>query len=172
MHPDFRLIALANRPGYPFLGNDIYQEAGDCFSVHVIASPPPREVMQMLSSYAPSMPEFILRRCVAAFQELHQSYLDEVLTYPYSVRELVGVVRHFEAFPDDGISEALNNVLSLDTLAGNNPAAAAAIVKAFAKQSIPLHGSDFVGETASRPGSHSSTIVLETAKSITGAYYD
>jgi hypothetical protein len=32
VHPKFRVIALANRPGYPFLGNDFYREIGDCFS--------------------------------------------------------------------------------------------------------------------------------------------
>ena len=28
MHPDFRVIVLANRPGYPFLGNDFFREIG------------------------------------------------------------------------------------------------------------------------------------------------
>ena len=27
-HPDFRLIALANRPGFPFLGNDFFGALG------------------------------------------------------------------------------------------------------------------------------------------------
>ena len=29
---DFRMIVLANRPGFPFLGNDFYREIGDVFS--------------------------------------------------------------------------------------------------------------------------------------------
>lgn len=28
MHPDFRMIVLANRPGFPFLGNDFFQAVG------------------------------------------------------------------------------------------------------------------------------------------------
>lgn len=28
MHPDFRMIVLANRPGFPFLGNDFYSSLG------------------------------------------------------------------------------------------------------------------------------------------------
>jgi hypothetical protein len=47
IHPKFRMIVLANRPGtlpsskssnsnmitgYPFLGNDFFAECGDCFS--------------------------------------------------------------------------------------------------------------------------------------------
>lgn len=35
MHPNFRMIVLANRPGYPFLGNDFFNECGDCFSWYV-----------------------------------------------------------------------------------------------------------------------------------------
>ncbi len=32
IHKDFRMVVLANRPGYPFLGNDFFHEIGDCFS--------------------------------------------------------------------------------------------------------------------------------------------
>jgi hypothetical protein len=32
MHPNFRLIVLANKPGWPFLGNDFFRECGDLFS--------------------------------------------------------------------------------------------------------------------------------------------
>lgn len=39
IHPDFRVIALANRPGYPFLGNDFFAEMGDVFSCHPIDNP-------------------------------------------------------------------------------------------------------------------------------------
>jgi von Willebrand factor A domain-containing protein 8 len=28
IHPNFRMIVLANRPGFPFLGNDFYKEIG------------------------------------------------------------------------------------------------------------------------------------------------
>ena len=29
-HPDFRMIVLANRPGFPFLGNDFFGAMGKC----------------------------------------------------------------------------------------------------------------------------------------------
>jgi len=29
MHPDFRMIVLANRPGFPFLGNDFFAALGE-----------------------------------------------------------------------------------------------------------------------------------------------
>ena len=28
MHPDFRMLVLANRPGFPFLGNDFFGSLG------------------------------------------------------------------------------------------------------------------------------------------------
>ena len=28
IHPDFRMIVLANRPGFPFLGNDFFGTLG------------------------------------------------------------------------------------------------------------------------------------------------
>ena len=28
LHPDFRVIVLANRPGFPFLGNDFFASLG------------------------------------------------------------------------------------------------------------------------------------------------
>ena len=30
-HPDFRMIVLANRPGFPFLGNDFFGALGKSF---------------------------------------------------------------------------------------------------------------------------------------------
>lgn len=32
IHKDFRVIVLANKPGFPFLGNDFYRECGDLFA--------------------------------------------------------------------------------------------------------------------------------------------
>lgn len=29
LHPDFRMIVLANRPGFPFLGNDFFASLGN-----------------------------------------------------------------------------------------------------------------------------------------------
>ena len=35
MHPKFQMIVLANRPGFPFLGNDFFREIGDVFAVRL-----------------------------------------------------------------------------------------------------------------------------------------
>lgn len=31
LHPDFRMIVLANRPGFPFLGNNLFSTLGKYF---------------------------------------------------------------------------------------------------------------------------------------------
>lgn len=31
IHSDFRMIVLANRPGFPFLGNDFFGALGQCY---------------------------------------------------------------------------------------------------------------------------------------------
>eukprot|EP00965_Chrysotila_dentata_P180806 5968402-Pleurochrysis_carterae.AAC.1 len=36
---NFRAIVLANRPGYPFFGNDFFRECGDVLSCHVVEPP-------------------------------------------------------------------------------------------------------------------------------------
>lgn len=36
IHSKFRLIVLANKQGYPFLGNDLLSTIGDCFSWYAI----------------------------------------------------------------------------------------------------------------------------------------
>src|SRR5690242_4727477 len=57
IHPTFRMIVLANRPGYPFLGNDFFSECGDCFSCHMIDNPDLESEMFLLQSYAPHVPK-------------------------------------------------------------------------------------------------------------------
>ena len=59
---------MANRPGFPFLGNDFFREAGDCFSVHVVQNPPQQTMLEMLRAYAPNeerVPQHVLRRLEA-----------------------------------------------------------------------------------------------------------
>jgi hypothetical protein len=39
VHPNFAMWVLANRPGFPFLGNNFFGAAGDAFAVHVLHNP-------------------------------------------------------------------------------------------------------------------------------------
>ena len=51
----FRVIALANRPGFPFLGNDLFAELGDSFACHLVGNPDRASELQLLESYAPTV---------------------------------------------------------------------------------------------------------------------
>eukprot|EP01060_Flectonema_neradi_P011084 TRINITY_DN1814_c0_g1_i5.p1 TRINITY_DN1814_c0_g1~~TRINITY_DN1814_c0_g1_i5.p1 ORF type:complete len:1845 (+),score=374.06 TRINITY_DN1814_c0_g1_i5:658-6192(+) len=116
IHPNFRLIVLANKPGFPFLGNDLFRECGDVFSVFCLGNPDPESEYQLISAEAPSVDPVILRRLVSAFSELRQQNDTGKLSYPYSSRELLHVVRHMHANPESTVEEALANVLAFDRL--------------------------------------------------------
>ncbi|KLO18907.1 hypothetical protein SCHPADRAFT_935748 [Schizopora paradoxa] len=114
VHKNFRLILLANRPGYPFLGNHFLQVLGDNFSCHAVSNPDLDSERRLLQQLAPEIPEDTLLRLVASFQDLRAGYDTGKLTYPYSLRELINVVRHMSAYPGDSIEEVLRNVFDFD----------------------------------------------------------
>lgn len=86
MHPDFRMFVLANRPGFPFLGNDFFGSLGDLFSCHAIDNPSMESEMAMLKQYGPNVSEDVLRKIVKAFSELRTMADEEQIQYPYSTR--------------------------------------------------------------------------------------
>ncbi|RCN26050.1 ATPase family protein, partial [Ancylostoma caninum] len=94
LHPDFRIIMLANRPGFPFLGNDLFGVLGDLFSVHMVDNPSRESELQMLKKYAPDVEDATLLKLMAAFTELREMVNEGILHYPYSTRELVNIVKH------------------------------------------------------------------------------
>eukprot|EP00854_Cymbomonas_tetramitiformis_P001590 gene1590-2225_t len=113
-HPGFRVVVLANRPGFPFLGNDFFRECGDVFSCHVLDNPEEPSELQLLQAHGPDVPLLTLRRLVRGFNRLRGLVEQGLLAYPYSTRELVGVVRHLQAFPQDGVEVACRNVFDFD----------------------------------------------------------
>jgi len=114
MHPDFRMFVLANRPGFPFLGNDFFGTLGDLFACHVVDNPSMESELSMLRQYGPDVPEDIMRRLVKAFSELRAMADEGSITYPYSTREVVNIVKHLQRFPDDGLGTVVRNVFDFD----------------------------------------------------------
>ncbi|CAJ1380979.1 unnamed protein product [Effrenium voratum] len=110
----FRMIVLANRPGYPFLGNDFYRECGDVFASFAIDNPDVASEVELLRSYGPSVPKETLARLLALFAELRRLVAEGLLAYPYSTRELVRIVRHLDSFPDDPVEEVFADVFEFD----------------------------------------------------------
>ncbi|MGH0153922.1 UNVERIFIED_CONTAM: hypothetical protein FKN15_027232 [Acipenser sinensis] len=115
IHPDFRMLVLANRPGFPFLGNDFFGALGDIFSCHAVDNPKPQSELAMLKQYGPDVPEPVLQKLVAAFGELRAMADQGTITYPYSTREVVNIVRHLQTFPDEGLANVVRNVFDFDS---------------------------------------------------------
>ncbi|XP_041128021.1 von Willebrand factor A domain-containing protein 8-like isoform X1 [Polyodon spathula] len=115
IHPDFRMLVLANRPGFPFLGNDFFGALGDIFSCHAVDNPKPQSELAMLKQYGPDVPDPVLQKLVAAFGELRAMADQGTITYPYSTREVVNIVRHLQTFPDEGLANVVRNVFDFDS---------------------------------------------------------
>ena len=114
MHPDFRMMVLANRPGFPFLGNDFFAALGDLFSAHAVDNPSMASEMKMLKQYGPDVPEETLMRLVKAFSELRHMADEGTIQYPYSTREVVNIVKHLQLFPNEGLGQVVRNVFDFD----------------------------------------------------------
>lgn len=113
-HPDFRIIALANRPGFPFLGNDFFAALGDLFSCHVVDNPSMDSELYLVRQYGPDVNQDILKSMVNAFSELRTMADIGQLNYPYSTREVVNIVKHLQLYPDENLVELIGNVLDFD----------------------------------------------------------
>lgn len=110
----FRLIVLANRPGFPFLGNDFFRVCGDVFSCHVVDNPNMASELALLTAYGPNVHQENLERLAALFAELRNMADLGKLTYPYSTRELVKAVRHLNLYPEDPLESVLGDVFAFD----------------------------------------------------------
>lgn len=91
IHGDFRCILLANKAGFPFLGNDLFREMGDVVSPLVIENPDRESETVLLQSYAPRVNGHLIAQLVSVFQDLRNSVDAGLLLYPYSTREAVAI---------------------------------------------------------------------------------
>ncbi|KAK7499225.1 hypothetical protein BaRGS_00009485, partial [Batillaria attramentaria] len=137
-HPDFRMMVLANRPGFPFLGNDFFGAMGDIFSCHAIDNPDVESELSMLRQYGPSVPETTLRKLVLAFGELRDMADQGLINYPYSTREVVNMVRHLDKFPNEGLTTVVKNVFDFDQY---NKELKETLIETMQKHGIPLGAS-------------------------------
>lgn len=140
-HPDFRMIVLANRPGFPFLGNDFFGALGDIFSCHAIDNPDMESEMEMLRKYGPDVPEGTLRKLVQAFGELRDLADQGLIAYPYSTREVVNMVKHLQKYPNEGLTSVVKNVFDFDSY---NPELQETIIKTMTKHGIPFGAKEAV----------------------------
>ena len=123
------LSFIANRPGFPFLGNDFFAALGDLFSCHAVDNPSMDSELKMLKQYGiifiaqlnscqnfsveniiifsigPDVSDEILRRLVTTFSELRSMADEGTIQYPYSTREVVNIVKHLNKFPNEGLGQ-------------------------------------------------------------------
>ncbi|XP_076011540.1 von Willebrand factor A domain-containing protein 8 isoform X2 [Genypterus blacodes] len=135
MHPDFRMMVLANRPGFPFLGNDFFGALGDIFSCHAVDNPKPQAELAMLKQYGPDVPDATLQKLVAAFGELRSMADQGTISYPYSTREVVNIVKHLQKFPNEGLANVVRNVFDFDSY---NKDTREVLLEALHKHGIPI----------------------------------
>ena len=140
IHPDFLLIVLSNRPGFPFLGNDFFRACGDVFHVLVVDNPGIDSEIALLTAYFDSYKEKfaqssrsffgnngqdegeeenkkkkdLIERLARAFAALRDANQSDELSYPFSAREAVAVVKHIAAFPVNS-GENVSNLHNLFT---------------------------------------------------------
>ncbi|WFD31235.1 hypothetical protein MSPP1_002269 [Malassezia sp. CBS 17886] len=135
VHPDFRLVLLANRPGWPFLGNSFTDVIGEGFSTYAVANPDVESEMQLLERLAPNVSKDLLRSLVLAFHDLREAFDADLLNYPYSLRELIHLVRHLNRYPDEELGDVVLNVLSFDL---HKPEAMKLVMDTFARRGLRI----------------------------------
>lgn len=135
IHPNFRIIMLANRPGFPFLGNNLFAVLGDLFAIHMIDHPGRESELEMIRKYGSKVPVDTLNQLLTIFNELRDKTDQGLLQYPYSTRELVNIVRHCNEFPTDPLPEVCRNVFDFDSFSEDT---IAVIHEVFQKHGVPL----------------------------------
>ncbi len=87
---------------------------GDHFSTFPILNPPRESEIILLQNFAPNIERQKLEQLVDVFTELRQLSIDGIISYPYSLRELVSIVKHLNMFPTESLADVVRNVFDLD----------------------------------------------------------
>lgn len=75
IHPGFKVVCLANRPGFPFLGNNFFHECGDVFGNILIMDNLDRlSEFELLRTYGPDVDPEVLRNIATTFEQLREAY--------------------------------------------------------------------------------------------------
>lgn len=104
---------MTGSQGFPFLGNPFLQVLGDNFSCYAVPNPDLDSELDVLAQLAPDLPAEQLKALVQAFQDLRVEFDKGTITYPFSLRELLALVRHMKQF-DEPLESALRNIFDFD----------------------------------------------------------
>lgn len=139
VHQDFRLVLLANRPGYPFLGSDFLNVVGEGLSCYAVNNPDLSSEVRLVKQAAPDVPGELVSKLVHAFDDLRRAFVEGLVTYPFSLRELLHLAKHLQTYPSDDLTGVLRNTLDFDL---HRPDAMAYIVGVFRQRGLPVEGLD------------------------------
>ncbi|KAG0140334.1 hypothetical protein CROQUDRAFT_674710 [Cronartium quercuum f. sp. fusiforme G11] len=122
MNKNFKMILLANRPGFPFLGHHFINLIGDGFNFYCIKNPDLESEIELITQLLKNnnkikehekngifnvtneKQKIIVRRLVNVFDKLRKSFENGLITYPFSLR----------AFPNDSLEVGMRNVFDFD----------------------------------------------------------
>ncbi|CDU22417.1 uncharacterized protein SPSC_01047 [Sporisorium scitamineum] len=135
VHPDFRLVLISNRPGWPFFGNNFIEVIGEGFSCYAVANPDIESEVRLLKAAAPNVDVDLLRRLDLAFHDLRAGFEAGLINHPYSLRELLHLVAHMQKYPQESLSSVLLNTLSFDL---HRPESIRWIVETLRKRNLPI----------------------------------
>ncbi len=108
VHPDFRLIMLANPGVAPFLGSNVLDSLGSLCNALVMDPPSVDSMIAILTGYNQSSPAETIEKLSRAFAELFRLNLDGELSYAFGLREAISVVKDLNVNGD--LISSLSNV--------------------------------------------------------------
>ena len=135
IHDNFRLVLLANPGVYPFHGNEFFKHCGDSFLPFVLDELDLGSEVALLKSFGPNVDVKTIADIALTFYDLRNEYSNGSISYPFSTRESVSIIKHLESYKTDGISSAIENVISFDSM---TPSLKNLILSKFKDRGIPI----------------------------------
>lgn len=93
--------------------------------------------VRLLSQAAPKVDVDLIKRLDLAFHDLRLQFDAGTISYPYSLRELLAIVKHLNKYPDEALVDALLNVVSFDL---HRPQSLEIVVAALRRRGLDVKG--------------------------------
>ncbi len=81
---------------------------------HSAPNPDSSSEQRLLRQLAPDLDENLIRKLVNTFHDLRNGYTQGAIDYPFSLRELINLVKHLRTFPEDSLENAFRSIFDFD----------------------------------------------------------
>jgi len=98
----------------------------------------------LLKSYGPSVSPEVVDQIIAAFGDLRELFDKNLVSYPYSTREAVNIIKHLQKYPQDTLLDSIRNVFDFDCYSKE---AQEVITNVLNKHKLPIKLSPWTGPT-------------------------